>query len=72
MVVFRLILHLAKLLHVASLFHLAALYCRWLLELPTSAKLTHCTSAVKLSLESLQCSLDVLALFYFYNNHKLL
>ena len=59
-----------ELLHVDCVLHLEALKHRRLVELLTAAKLFHHTSLLKLSLELLKCSLNVLAFFYRYNNHS--
>ena len=61
----------AKLLYVDSVLHLEALQNRGLVELLTSAELLDNTSLFELSLELFEGLLDVLAFFYWYNNHCL-
>ena len=64
-----LFLFLAQLLYVNGVLHLEALENRRLVELLTTAKLFHNTCLLKFSLKLFECSLDVLAIFYWYNNH---
>ena len=64
-----LFLCLTKLLNVDSVLHLETLQNRGLVELLTTTKFLNYAGLLKLSLELLQCSLDVLAIFNWYNNH---
>ena len=59
----------AKFLYVNSVLHLEALQYRGLVKLLTTTKLFHYACLLKLSLELLEGLLDVLAFFYWYNNH---
>ena len=56
-------------LHVASLLHLTTANVGWLAEVTILTQTTHGACAVKLPLESLQGTLDILALAYWYNDH---
>ena len=64
-----LLLCVAKLLYVNGVFHFQALLDRWLVKLLTSTELFYDTCLLKLSLELLERTLDVLAVLYWYNNH---
>lgn len=61
----------AELLYVDSVFHLQTLQYRGFVILLTSTELFDNTSLLKLSFKLLQRSLDVLTIFYGYDNHFL-
>ena len=65
----RLLLVSAELLYVDSVLHLESLEYRRLVVLLTSAELLYNACLLKLSLKLLECSFDVLTVFYLYNNH---
>ena len=54
---------------VNGVLHLQALQDRRLVELLTTTQLFHNTCLLELSLKLLEGLLDVLAFFYWYNNH---
>ena len=58
-----------ELLYVNGVLHLKALKNRRFVELLTTAEFFHHTCLLKLSLKLLEGLLNVLALFYWYNNH---
>jgi len=64
-----LILVCTELLYVNGVLHLQALQDRRLVELLTTTQLFHNTCLLELSLKLLEGLLDVLAFFYWYNNH---
>ena len=64
-----LLLSSAQLLYVNSVLHLEALQYRGLVELLTGTELLNNTCLFELSLKLLEGLLDVLAFFYWYNNH---
>ena len=51
------------------MLHLKALQYRWLVKLLTTTQLLYNTCLLELSLELLESLLNVLAFFYWYNNH---
>ena len=61
-----------KLLNIYGTFLRQSLDYGGLVELLTCPKFLNDTSLLKLALELLQCSLDVLTFFYRYYNHCLL
>ncbi len=65
----RLLLVSAELLYVDSVLHLESLEYRRLVVLLTSAEFLYYACLLKLSLKLLECSFDVLTVFYLYNNH---
>ena len=65
----RLLLVSAELLYVDSVLHLESLEYRRLVVLLTSAEFLYYACLLKLSLKLLECSFDVLTIFYWYNNH---
>ena len=58
-----------ELLYVNGVLHLQALQDRRLVELLATTQLFHNTCLLELSLKLLEGLLDVLAFFYWYNNH---
>jgi len=60
---------LTQALNVYGTLHLEALNFRRLVELLTATELLHYACLLKFSLEFLEGSFDVLALFYGYYNH---
>lgn len=62
---------LTESLYVASLLHHATLSLGRLLECLTATKCADDAGIVVLTLVTLQCTLDVFALFDWYNNHIL-
>ena len=58
-----------ELLYVNGVLHLQALQNRGLVKLLTTTQLLNNTCLLELSLEIFEGLLDVLAFFYWYNNH---
>ena len=66
---FFLLLGLTQFLYVDGVLHLETLQDRWLVILLTGTKLLNDTCFLELSLKLLESSLNVLTIFYWYNNH---
>lgn len=65
----RLLLVVTELLYVDSVLHLESLKYRRLVVLLTSAEFLHNACLLKLSLELLESSFDVLTILNWYDNH---
>ena len=61
----------AEALYVDSLFLGHSLLDGRLLEVLACAKLADCTGLLEFTFEALQCAFNVVAVFYWYDNHAL-
>ena len=66
---FPLLLVSTELVHIDGMLHLHALGHRWFLKFPAPSHFLDDACSLCLSLELLEGSFNVLALFYRYNNH---